>query len=150
MDVSACARTILSEPKFLGCTVTRFSYPWFSAARARAPLKVWSVSNFVQQHTTTCNRVCKLTQHVTSNSVVELIITCLKSCMTSLRSTPGWAGTLNTSVCFCVSTSIVSLYSSPDSVTWILKSTACVRQARIKMSVPQFRWTRLKNSQFNL
>ena len=28
--------------------------------------KVWPVSNFAQQHPTTCNRVCKRTQHVTS------------------------------------------------------------------------------------
>ena len=31
--------------------------------------KVWPVSNFAQQHPTTCNRVCKRTQHVTSNNV---------------------------------------------------------------------------------
>ena len=31
--------------------------------------KVWPVSNFAQQHPTTCNRVCKQTQHVTSNNV---------------------------------------------------------------------------------
>ena len=30
---------------------------------------VWPVSNFAQQHLTTCNRVCKRTQHVTSNNV---------------------------------------------------------------------------------
>ena len=31
--------------------------------------KVWPVSNFAQQQATTCNRVCKGTQHVTSNNV---------------------------------------------------------------------------------
>ena len=31
--------------------------------------KVWPVSNFAQQHPTTCNRVCKRTQHVPSNKV---------------------------------------------------------------------------------
>ena len=31
--------------------------------------KVWPVSNFTQQHPTTCNRVWKRTQHVTSNNV---------------------------------------------------------------------------------
>ena len=31
--------------------------------------KVWPVSNFAQQHPTTCNRVCKRTQHVSSNNV---------------------------------------------------------------------------------
>ena len=31
--------------------------------------KVWPVSNFALQHQTTCNRVCKRTQHVTSNNV---------------------------------------------------------------------------------
>ena len=31
--------------------------------------RVWPVSNFAQQHPTTCNRVCKRTQHVTSNNV---------------------------------------------------------------------------------
>ena len=30
--------------------------------------KVWPVSNFAQQHPTTCNRVWKRTQHVTSNN----------------------------------------------------------------------------------
>ena len=30
--------------------------------------KVWPVSNFAQQHAPTCNRVCKRTQHVTSNN----------------------------------------------------------------------------------
>ena len=32
--------------------------------------KVWPVSNFAQQHATTCNRVCNRTQHVTSINVV--------------------------------------------------------------------------------
>ena len=32
---------------------------------------VWPVSNFAQQHSTTCNRVCKRTQHVTSNNVAS-------------------------------------------------------------------------------
>ena len=32
-------------------------------------LKVWPVSDFAQEHPTTCNRVCKRTQHVTSNNV---------------------------------------------------------------------------------
>ena len=32
-------------------------------------LKVWPVSNFAQQHLTTCNRVCKQMQHETSNNV---------------------------------------------------------------------------------
>ena len=27
-------RTIFSDPKFLGCIVTKFSYPWCSAARS--------------------------------------------------------------------------------------------------------------------
>ena len=31
--------------------------------------KVWPVSNFTQQHPTTCNRVCKRTQHLASNNV---------------------------------------------------------------------------------
>ena len=31
--------------------------------------KGWPVSNFAQQHATTCNRVCKRTQNVTSNNV---------------------------------------------------------------------------------
>ena len=31
--------------------------------------KVWLVSNFAQQYATTCNRVSKRTQHVTSNKV---------------------------------------------------------------------------------
>ena len=38
--------------------------------------KVWPVSNFEQQHATTsnwiCNRVCKRTQHVTSNNVASV------------------------------------------------------------------------------
>ena len=29
----AYVRTILSEPKFLGCMITRFSHPWCSAIR---------------------------------------------------------------------------------------------------------------------
>ena len=33
---------------------------------------VWPVSNFAQQHATACNRVCKRTQHVTSNIVIFL------------------------------------------------------------------------------
>ena len=32
---------------------------------------VWPVSNFAKQHSTTCNRVCKRTQHVTSNNVAS-------------------------------------------------------------------------------
>ena len=35
-------------------------------------LKVWPVSNFAQQHTTTWNRVCKRTQHVTSTCTIWL------------------------------------------------------------------------------
>ena len=31
-------------------------------------LRSWAGSNFAQQHATTCNRVCKRTQHVTSNN----------------------------------------------------------------------------------
>ena len=34
--------------------------------------KVWPVSNFAQQHATTCNRVCRRTQHVTSNNVASV------------------------------------------------------------------------------
>ena len=34
--------------------------------------KVWPVSNFAQQHPTTRNRVCKRTQHVTSNNVAPV------------------------------------------------------------------------------
>ena len=34
--------------------------------------KVWPVSNLAQQHPTTCNRVWKRTQHVTSNNVVSV------------------------------------------------------------------------------
>ena len=38
--------------------------------------KGWLVSNFAQQHATTCNRVCKRTQHVTSNNVWSCWSTC--------------------------------------------------------------------------
>ena len=34
--------------------------------------KVWSVSNFAQQVPTTCNRVCKWTQHLTSDNVASV------------------------------------------------------------------------------
>ena len=40
-----------------------------SVASVCTGLKLWPVSNFAQQHPTTCNRVCKRTQHVTSNNV---------------------------------------------------------------------------------
>ena len=40
--------------------------------------KVWPVSNFAQQHPTTCNRVCKLTQHVTSNNAGSCLLTVLR------------------------------------------------------------------------
>ena len=40
--------------------------------------KVWPVSNFVQQHLTTCNRVCKRTQHITSNNVGSCLPTMLR------------------------------------------------------------------------
>ena len=34
--------------------------------------KVWPVSNFAQQVPTTCNRVCKWTQHLTSDNVASV------------------------------------------------------------------------------
>ena len=34
--------------------------------------EVWPVSDFAQQRPTTCNRVCKRTQHVTSNNVASV------------------------------------------------------------------------------
>ena len=40
--------------------------------------KVWPVSNFAQQHSRTCNRVCKRTQHVTSNNVGSCSSTILR------------------------------------------------------------------------
>ena len=48
-------------------------------------LKVWPVSNFAQQHPTTCNRVCKRTQHVTSNNVGSCWSTMLRPFARSLR-----------------------------------------------------------------
>ena len=50
-------------------------------------------------------------------------LTCLKSWNVSLRSTPGWAGTSNNSVRLSGSTLILSLYSSPASRMWRVKST---------------------------
>ena len=35
-----------------------------------AGTEVVPVSNFAQQHATACNRVCKRTQHVTSNNLI--------------------------------------------------------------------------------
>ena len=41
--------------------------------------KVWPVSNFAQQHPTTCNRVCKRTQHVlTFNNVGSCWLTMMR------------------------------------------------------------------------
>ena len=40
--------------------------------------KVWPVSNFAQPHPTTCNKVCKRTQHVTSNNVGSCLPTILR------------------------------------------------------------------------
>ena len=48
--------------------------------------KVWPVSNFAQQHATTCNRVCKRTQHVTSNNVGSCWATMLRPFARSLIS----------------------------------------------------------------
>ena len=46
--------------------------------------KVWRVSNFAQQHATTCNRVCKGTQPVTSNNVGSCWSTMLRPFARSL------------------------------------------------------------------
>ena len=50
--------------------------------------KVWPVSNFAQQHATTCNGVCKRTQHVTSNNVGSWWPTTLRPFAQGLNSTP--------------------------------------------------------------
>ena len=47
--------------------------------------KVWPVSNFAQQHATTCNRVCKRTQHVTSNNFGSFWPTMLRPVARGLR-----------------------------------------------------------------
>ena len=47
--------------------------------------KVWLVSNFARQHATTCNRVCKRTQHVTSNNVGSCWPTMLRPFARDLR-----------------------------------------------------------------
>ena len=47
--------------------------------------KVWLVSNFARQHATTCNRVCKRTQHVTSNNVGSCWPTMLRPFARGLR-----------------------------------------------------------------
>ena len=56
----ANGRNIVGQqlPKMLGVVASVYTY-----------LKVWPVSNLVQQHPTTCNRVCKRTEHVTCNNV---------------------------------------------------------------------------------
>ena len=47
--------------------------------------KVWPDSNFAQQHATTCNSVCKRTQHVTSNNVGSCWPTMLRPFARGLR-----------------------------------------------------------------
>ena len=46
---------------------------------------VWPVSNFAQQHATTCNRVSQRTQHVTSNNAGSCWSTMLRPFARSLR-----------------------------------------------------------------
>ena len=46
---------------------------------------VWPVSNFAQQHATTCNRVSQWTQHVTSNNAGSCWSTMLRPFARSLR-----------------------------------------------------------------
>ena len=46
---------------------------------------VWPVSNFAQQHATTCNRVSQRTQHVTSNNAGSCCSTMLRPFARSLR-----------------------------------------------------------------
>ena len=53
--------------------------------------KVWPVSNFAQQHATTSNRVCKRTQHVTSNHVGSCWSTMLRPFARSLTRFKRWA-----------------------------------------------------------
>ena len=51
MDVRADVRTIFSEPKFIECImVTKFSHPWCSAARERAPLSPIISCKLVELH----------------------------------------------------------------------------------------------------
>ena len=54
-------------------------------------LKVWPVSNFAPQDPTTCNGVCKRTQHVTSNNVGSCWPTMLRPFARSLKCTKAHA-----------------------------------------------------------
>ena len=47
--------------------------------------KVSPVSNFAQELPTTCNRVCKRTQHVTSNNIWGLLVNNVGSVCTELK-----------------------------------------------------------------
>ena len=59
-----------------------------SAITEQNKWKVWLVSTFAQQHATTCNRVCKLTQHVTSNYVGSCWANSVASVCTGLKFRP--------------------------------------------------------------
>ena len=47
--------------------------------------KGWMVSNFAQKLPTTCNRVCKRTQHVTSSNCWEFLVNIVASVFTGLN-----------------------------------------------------------------
>ena len=58
--------------KYVCIVALRFSDHGTKKMLGAVGWKVWPVSNFAQQHATTCNRVCKRTQHVTSNNVAPV------------------------------------------------------------------------------
>ena len=83
--MSVGAPTVLEEL----CKRTQHCFATLRRSRNKRMLgvvgwKVWPVSNFAQQHATTCNRVCNRTQHVTSNNVGSCWSTMLRPFARSL------------------------------------------------------------------
>ena len=74
-----CVMSVVA-PKMLEELCKQIQHCWATLRRSRnkrnvgsvVGWEVWPVSNFTQQHPTTCNRVCKRTQHVTSNNVTSV------------------------------------------------------------------------------
>ena len=58
------------------CCASRFGLHRTNERLGVGDLKVWLVSNFAQQLPTTCNRVCRRTEHVTSNNAQGVCFLC--------------------------------------------------------------------------
>ena len=76
-------QTGATTPNFVGPKITEQKKCWELLAKKFDRFQ--TLRNNSQQHATTCNRVCKRTQHVTSNNVGSCWRTVLRSLARGLR-----------------------------------------------------------------